>query len=313
MAVERICVTGANGFVGDAVVEELLNRGYAVNALVRGKFHRPEHRNLRAVHGDLFDKHSLDNAVRNCTAVIHLVGIIMEKPAKGITFERIHVRGTEEVLAAALRGNIPRFVQMSALGTRPGAESEYHRTKFAAETLVRSSGLEWTIIRPSLIHGPAGEFMKNEARWARGRAPAPLFFMPVMPYFGAGLLGRGGAGMLQPVFVGDVARAFVDALEKPQTIGQVYPLGGGETLTWPMLHHRVAELVVDHRRPVVPIPVWAGKFYAAIGIAGLLGFNRDQVIMSQEDNTCDLGKFVQDFGWMPQAFSTTFPSYADQL
>jgi hypothetical protein len=80
-----------------------------------------------------------------------------------------------------------------------------------------------------------------------------------------------------------------------------------------MLHHRVAELVVDHRRPVVPIPVWAGKFYAAIGIAGLLGFNRDQVIMSQEDNTCDKGKFVQDFGWMPQAFSTTFPSYAERL
>ncbi len=143
--------------------------------------------------------------------------------------------------------------------------------------------------------------------------PAPVFFMPVMPYFGAGPLGRGGAGKLQPVFVEDVARAFVDCLENRKTIGHSYPLGGSERLTWPALHEAVALRVVRKHRLVVPIPVWKAKLLCAAGIAPLLGFNRDQVLMSQEDNTCDLSKFVSDFGWEPRSFSETLDRYAREL
>ena len=63
----------------------------------------------------------------------------------------------------------------------------------------------------------------------------------------------------------------------------------------------------------MPIPVWAGKFYSAIGVAGLLGFNRDQVVMSQEDNTADIRKFVNDFGWEPRGFESSLKEYARQL
>ena len=91
------------------------------------------------------------------------------------------------------------------MGVRPGALSRYHTTKWQAEEYVRHSGLDWTIFRPSLIHGPEGELMQMEAKWARYSAPPPVFFMPFMPYFG----GR-RAGLLQPVYVKDVARAFVD-------------------------------------------------------------------------------------------------------
>jgi NADH dehydrogenase len=202
---------------------------------------------------------------------------------------------------------------MSALGARPDAVSDYHKTKFRAEEYARASGLDWTIFRPSLIHGPRGEFMRMEAMWARRRAPFPVLFMPFMPYFGAGMLGFGGAGLLQPVYVNDVARAFVDALEQKKTIGEVYPIGGPDQLTWPELHRTVARAVVGRRRMVFPIPVWAGKLYAAIGIAPILGFNRDQVIMSQEDNTCDLTKFRDDFGWEPQPFDASLRTYASQL
>jgi uncharacterized protein YbjT (DUF2867 family) len=202
---------------------------------------------------------------------------------------------------------------MSALGTRADAVSDYHKTKFRAEEYVRASPLDWTIVRPSLIHGPSGEFMQMEAMWARKRMPPPLLFTPFMPYFGAGLLGFGGAGLLQPVYVGDVARAFVDCLEKPETIREVYLLGGPDRYTWPELHNTIAQAVVGHRRWVLPIPVWAGKLYAAVGVAPLLGFNRDQVIMSQEDNTADLTKFKADFGWDPVPFEATLKSYASKL
>ncbi|MBA3273344.1 MAG: NAD-dependent epimerase/dehydratase family protein [Chthoniobacterales bacterium] len=308
-----VFVTGGSGFVGSAVISAIIERGYSVNALVRGRSATTGGGNVREIKGDLFDRKALDDGMSGCVAVVHLVGIIMEKRSKGVTFERIHTQGTRSVVDAALRNGVKRYVHMSALGTRSDAVSTYHRTKYQAEEYVRASGLanglDWTIIRPSLIHGPRGEFMKMEAAWARGKSPPFLF----MPYFGAGPLGRGGAGMLQPVFVEDVARAFVDAIEKPQTIGEIYPLGGPDRLTWPELHHTVARHVVGKKRLVMAVPAWYAKLITQVAPAALLPFNRDQVIMSQEDNTCDVTKAARAFGWEPQPFEPTLAKYATQL
>jgi NADH dehydrogenase len=307
MVGRRVFVTGGSGFVGSAVIEELIVRGYQVNALVnRRKLNRAD---VNSIPGGLFSEAALDEGMHAADAVIHLVGIIMERPAKGITFERMHYEGTRRVVDAARRNGVRRYVHMSALGTRPDAVSEYHKTKYRAEEYVRASSLEWTIFRPSFIHGPRGEFIQMEAKWARRKAPPFLF----MPYFGAGALGRGGAGQLQPVYVGDVARAFVDALEKPDTVGEVYPLGGPEVITWPRMHHVVSEAIVGKRRRAVAIPAWYAKALTNVVPGALLPFNRDQVIMSQEDNTCDIAKLVADFGWTPRPFEETVRSYAAQV
>lgn len=303
----RVLVTGATGFVGSAVIDELVNRQYRVKALAH---HRSMSQpGVEVLKGSLFDAQLLDRAMADCDAVIHLVGIIMEKPSKGVTFERIHFEGTQSVVDAANRAGIKRYVHMSALGTRADAVSTYHKTKFKAEEYVRDSGLDWTIIRPSLIHGPKGEFMQMEAKWARMTAPPFLF----MPYFGAGLLGLGGAGMLQPVYVKDVAKAFVDSLENAKTIGEIVMLGGTEQVTWPQMHKIVSTAVVGHPRRALAMPVWKAKMLAAIGIGRLAGFNRDQVIMSQEDNTCDITKFVDLYGWTPAGFESSLKEYATLL
>ncbi len=305
-----VFVTGGSGFVGSAVINALVARGYTVNALMRGQSSTTMvGGNVRAITGDLFDGNALDEGMSGCVAVVHLVGIIMEKRSKGVTFERVHAQGTRSVVDAAVRNGVKRYVHMSALGTRPDAISTYHRTKYQAEEYVCASRLDWTIIRPSLIHGSRGEFMKMEAAWARGKAPPFLF----MPYFGAGPLGRGGAGMLQPVFVEDVARAFVDAIEKPQTIGEIYPLGGPDRLTWPELHRTAARHIVGKKRLVMAVPAWYAKLITHVAPAALLPFNRDQVIMSQEDNTCDVTKATRAFGWEPQPFELTLATYARQL
>lgn len=305
----RIFVTGASGFVGSAVIDELVWRGHTVNALSHRRAVRAESDAVHVVKGDVFDPEALDEGMRDCEASIHLIGIIMEKRGRGITFQRMHVQGTRAIVDAAKRNGIRRYVHMSALGARPGAVSTYHRTKFAAEQYVRASGLDWTIIRPSIIHGPRGEFMGMEARWSRFSAPPFLF----MPYFGAGMLGFGGAGKLQPVYVKDVARAFVDALTNRKTIGEIYPLGGPDRLTWPQLHRIASSAITGKPRRSLPIPAWSAKIQAALIPNALLGFNRDQVIMSQEDNTCDITKFTDDFGWTPQPFESSLRSYASQL
>lgn len=308
-----VFVTGGSGFVGSAVIEELLSRNHRVTALVNRSTLGGFENAVRTVRGSLFDPAALDAGMAGSDAVIHLVGIIMQKPSRGITFERIHHQGTRNIVDAAKRTGIKRYVHMSALGARSGAVSDYHKTKYLAEQYVRASGLDWTIIRPSLIHGPQGEFMRMEAMWARKRAPFPVMFMPFMPYFGAGMLGFGGAGLLQPVYVKDVARAFIDALDNRQTVGEVYPLGGPDRITWPQLHHAVSEAVVGKRRWTIAMPVWKARLLAGIGLGPILGFNRDQVVMSQEDNTTDLGKFIDDFGWTPQPFEPALRTYANQL
>ncbi len=304
-----VFVTGGSGFVGSAVIDELVVRHWQVRALVHERPLPERGGKVASIPGGLFDAQAVSAAIKGCDAVIHLVGIIAEKPGKGMTFERIHVEGTRAMVTATRQAQIRRYVQMSALGARDGAPSRYHRTKSQAEDIVRDSGLDWTIFRPSLIHGPRGDFMRTEARWARKTA-APFLFMP---YFGAGLFGAGGAGKLQPVHGRDVARAFVDSLEKPATVANTYDLVGAQQVTWPQMHHLASQAIVGKRRWAAPIPAWWAKLLTRIVPGSLLPFNRDQVLMSQEDNIGDPTAFGADFGWIPRGFAESLSDYASAL
>ncbi len=303
-----IFLDGATGFVGGAVLRELLSRDCKINSLVHEKSidDRP---GVHSFTGGLFDEKALDQAMTGCSAAIHLVGIIAEKPSKNVTFERIHVEGTRQVLAAAQRNGVKRYIHMSALGTRDNASSDYHKTKWRAEQLVRNSGLDYTILRPSMIHGPNGEFSQMEAAWTR-KKQAPWLFMP---YFGKGLIGTGGSGKLQPVFVDDVARAFVDCLTNTQTIGQTYTLAGPEILTWPQMHQAFAQAIIGQARATLAIPAWYGKLLARALPRWAIPFNRDQVLMAEEDNTGDIQPFIRDLGWSPRPFASTLEQYAKSM
>src|SRR5688500_17655810 len=107
MVGRRVFVTGGSGFVGLTVLDELLSRGYQVNALVnRRKLDRSD---VQSIQGGLFNDKVLDEGMRGCDAVIHLVGIIMQRPSKGITFERMHFQGTRRVVDAATRNGVKRY------------------------------------------------------------------------------------------------------------------------------------------------------------------------------------------------------------
>ncbi|HEX5815530.1 MAG TPA: NAD-dependent epimerase/dehydratase family protein [Methylomirabilota bacterium] len=179
-AARRVFITGGTGFVGRAVIQALRAEGYAVRCLVR-RGSEPDLRGFGAierVEGDVMARQTLDDGLAGCDAVVHLVGIIRERPAIGSTFERVHVQGTQNVLGAAAAAGVRRYLHMSALGARAGARSRYHRTKWAAEEAVRSSPLPWTIFRPSIVYGPGDEFVTMLRGMIEG--------LPVVPVIGSG-------------------------------------------------------------------------------------------------------------------------------
>ncbi|HEY3242253.1 MAG TPA: complex I NDUFA9 subunit family protein, partial [Phycisphaerae bacterium] len=287
---QRVMLTGAGGFVGRHVLRELLRRGHTPVCLVRSpvRFEKATHgldaRRLEIIQGDLFDAAALRNAAEKSDACIHLVGIIMENRLRRRTFDRVHRLGTINVVNALLAAGKRRCVHMSALGTRADAVSRYHQTKFAAEEYVRNSGLEWTIFRPSLIHGSDGEFMELMHTFACGWIP------PVWPYFGR------GENRLQPVSVRNVAHCFVDALHRQETIGKTYELGGPKAYTWKELYQTCKRIIPCAKRwkPLAGQPVPLAKLLAMTVmktplVPAKLKFNVAQVQMSQEDSTCEIG------------------------
>lgn len=319
--ISTVFLTGATGFVGRSIVRELLARGITPVCLVRS----PEklfsqHREVRqerfvVVEGDLFNKKALYAGIERSQAIIHLVGIIIARPLRGQTFHRIHVKGTQNVVEAARRRGLRRFVHMSALGTRPNAVAKYHQTKWAGEEIVRNSRLDWTIFRPSIIHGPEGEFMRLMKRFMCGLVP------PVIPYFGS------GQARLQPVSVKDVAYCFVEALLGSETIGQVIPLGGIQPYSWIELYETCRALIPCAKKwkPLVSQPVPVAKAIAILTkplmamaemfskSAGLFRFDVGQVQMSQEDSTCDHTIAQNLFGIQMRDFEAELALYADQI
>jgi NADH dehydrogenase len=315
------------------VVRELLKAGHTVRALIRERskareaFGSPLPAKLELVSGDACDGRILDDLVRGCSACIHLVGIIREvrgdSSATPQSFQRMHEQATREIVAACERNSVKRYLHMSALGVGPEGRSRYQQTKWAAEQVVRRSSLDWTIFRPSLIHGPDGEFVQMMADLTSGQKPPYIF----IPYFAKSKVDHSvimGAvdfipARVQPVAVTDVALAFVRALGVPSSIGEVYNLVGSERYDWRELCEVFrAELPTANKR----MPIWyipgehaamianvAGK----IGMGGLLPFDEGQALMATEDSIADPAKARLDLGLEPLPFRATLRSYAAKV
>ncbi len=286
----NVLVSGGSGFVGSEIVRQLVAAGHRVRVLSRG-FRRLDPA-VRSVHGSVLDPGCLPEACAGCDAVVHLVGIISE--IGGQTFERVHVDGTRNLLAAARAAGVPRFIHMSALGTRPDAVARYHRTKWAAEESVRASGLDWTLFRPSLVFGPGDHFVGLFARISR--------WSPVLPVMGD------GQALLQPVAVDEVARCFVGALAEPRSIGRTFDLCGSERLSFDAVLDAILA-ATGRRRMKLHIPLPIARLQAAVMesvfprvLRRPSPLNRDQLLMLSEDNVGDPVPASQMFRYRPTGF-----------
>lgn len=290
----KIFLAGGTGFVGEQVRRELLARGHGVRLLVHRRKEGME-AEVEQAEGDVTRLDSFAAAVEGCDATINLVGIIREFPGRGVTFEKLHVEATRNVLEAARRAGIGRHLQMSALGTRPGATSAYHRTKYRAEELVRASGLDWTIFRPSIVFGPKDDFINKLAGYIRS--------YPAVPVIGDGQY------RLQPISVADVARCYALALEMPETRGQTYELCGPDRVAYNDLLDTIGRILGKGHVPKIPNPLGVMKMVVPF----LQGFSffpitMDQILMLVEENIC-AGGWPQVFGFEPERFEEGIGKY----
>jgi NADH dehydrogenase len=269
----RIFLAGGTGFVGGHVRCALLEKGHELRVLTHRKLACTEP-GIEAVAGDVTRPETLATAMQGCDAVINLVGIIREFPARGITFEKLHVEASKNLLTAANHNGISRFIQMSALGARPGAVSSYHKTKFRAEEAVRASGLDWTIFRPSVIFGPKDDFINKLAGIIKNS--------PLVPVVGDGLY------RLQPIDGNDVARCFAMALEMQETVGQSYELCGRDRITYLQLLEIIAKTLGKRSIRTLNVPVPFMKLAASLlQRLSFFPITIDQITMLLEESICD--------------------------
>jgi len=287
-----IFITGSTGFVGRALCHELTLRGHQLRCLVR-----PGSEGLllksslvRPVSANLLAPDQLAPLIKGADAVIHLVGIIREIPSRHITFARLHHKATISIVSATELAGVNRYLHMSANGTRKGAVSNYHQTKWLAEEVVRQSKLNWTIFRPSLIFGPEDQFINLIASLVRK--------LPLIPVMGD------GEYRMQPVSIGLLVKGFALALERDKAIGKTYHCGGKDCLSYNKLLDLVGTALGKKSVHKIKQPLCLMRPVVAImQHFPFFPMTLDQLQMLVEGNCCDTSEWSADLDLEPGPLS----------
>ncbi|MCE2688840.1 MAG: complex I NDUFA9 subunit family protein [Rubrivivax sp.] len=277
---DQVAVLGGTGFVGHAVCEHLVERSGGAGGRIVVPTRRLRHGlalqslpTVQLVQANVHDDRDLARVLAGCEAVVHLVAILHGSEAE---FDRVHVQLPQRVAAACKAAGVRRVVHVSALGVAPDAPSRYLRSKAAGEQVWRESGLDVTVLRPSVIFGARDRFLNL---FAQLQALAP--FVPL-----------GGAhARFQPVWVEDVAAAVVRCLDQPATIGQVFECAGPQQFTLADLV-RLAGRLSGHPRPVLPLPGALARLQALVMeyLPGEPLMSRDNVDSMQVPNVATPGQ-----------------------
>ncbi len=269
-----VFITGGTGFVGSKVVEAI-RRDHQVRLLVRPGSRPSTPAGVDLVEGDVTDRESLRGQMDGCDTVVHLVGIIEENGAS--TFDSVIHKGTQHVVAEAKEADVTRFIHMSALGAQQNPEYGYHTAKFESEEVVKTSGLDFTIFRPSVIFGKGDGFITVLAGVVKS--------FPLIPIVGS------GKAKFQPVQIDDVAESFSRAVNDPiGTSNKTYELGGARPYTYEQMIDTIAAKVGKKKPKIhVPLPLMkvAVKFSEPLPKALRPPVTSEQLKMLSLDNSTE--------------------------
>jgi uncharacterized protein YbjT (DUF2867 family) len=288
-----ILVTGANGFVGSHTLPALLAAGHRVVALVRtpddgkavlARLDAGAAADVDIRTGDITQPDSLPSALDGVDAVVHLAAIPRDHRG-GAELRLVNTEGTRAVVEAMKATGVRRLVHMGAMGVEDDPELHYASSKAKAEAIVRGSGLDWTILKPSLQFGEGDGFFNIIAdlvRLAPGVVPVP---------------GRGDS-RFQPIHADDVARVTAACLADPSTIGESFELGGPRYWTYREITAEVLR-AMGKRRAILPMPVPLIRLVAGVAEAIRLPFPvaTDQLRQLRLDNIGALDVIPTRFGF----------------
>lgn len=294
-------VAGGTGFIGARLINSLRERDKRVRCFVRTpvKAAECESNGFSATVGEITDRESLRGALDGCDVVVHLVGIMEEKGS--LTFENVHVRGTENLADEAKRAGVKYLFFQSALGASPSAAARYSKTKAEAERIVRESGIPYTIFRPSLVVGKGDGFT---LRMRELIALGPVVTLP-----------GSGEARVQPLYVDDWVTCFMKVFDAPAPDARyasgIYEMGGPEHLTY----NKVVSLLMEAmsvNKPVVHLPAGVVRMTLPFsGVARAVGHlmgkkippvTSEQLDLLQLDNICDKDAVEKNFGFKPIGF-----------
>lgn len=302
----NIGVFGGSGFVGNYIVNELLDSNYKVTVLVRkeseSKLSNSSKCNI--VYGDIKNEKAIREVVEKSDAIIYNIGIIREFPSQNITFDELHYKGAKLVIDIAKDCNIERFVLMSANGVVPNGTG-YQKTKYKAENYLKANIRDWTIIRPSLVFGnPLNciEFCSQlKSDMLSLPFPAPSFFKGLNIF-------NAGKFKMSPVHVKDVSKVFVECITNNHSFKKIYHLGG-ESFTW---NEIVKIISSSYGKPKLMIPAPSvGVYFAALLLDRFKWFpiSRDQITMLLEGNECSSNDIFSRYKIKPILFNKENLSY----
>lgn len=292
----NIAVAGGTGFIGKVILKKLIARGHHVKALIRPgsllKITRFTSTESRYVYYD--SPSQLKKSVEDCQVIINLVGIIKE--TKETSFDFAHHLIPMSLIQAASDTGVKRFIHMSALGAGGNINTEYFQSKHLGENVVRNSGLDWTIFKPSLVYGPGDHLVTMLAKMIKQ--------LPVFPVVG------NGKYQFMPVHVDNVAEGFVQSFEKSETIGKTYDIAGPDKLSYDEIIDTVARALgkkgkAKIHQPAGPVLLMT-KLFGKI-MPGPISFDTIKMLLAgsvSEDNS-----FWQDFDIEPIGFEQGIREY----
>lgn len=292
--IHTVAVLGGAGFVGSHVVHQLDSAGYNVRVLARRR-ESAKHLillpHVTVVECNPAEDQALHAALKGCDAVINLVGILHQ--SRRTTFEAIHGELPRRLAAICKELGIRRFIHMSALHASSAAPSIYLRSKAMGEAAIKSSRLNWTILRPSVIFGQGDSFLNLFAKLAR--------LAPVIPLAAAD-------ARFQPIWVEDVAKVIAASLDNPQTWRQCYELCGPRIYTLRELVEFAAKTVKAQPRIInlgqhlSYLQAWMMEFLPAPLLS------RDNLRSTQIDSVASQ-PFPALFGITPSPLEAIAPHY----
>lgn len=247
----KIAITGGTGFMGRHLAARLLDEDHGVVMASRGP-NRTEldildREGARFVAANVTDPDSLRTAFENCDTVAHLAGINLERGDQ--TYRTVHIDGTRNVAAAAEDCDVTRLVLSSFLRARPGCGFAYHESKWAAEEIVRESGLEYTILKPGITYGQGDQMLEHLSRW-----------LLTVPVFGrVGFQER----PLRPLAIEDLVDVLVASVTEPRLSGTTVPVLGPEELSLSEAINRIGG-VLDRNPILIPVPLVGHYLFARV-------------------------------------------------